>query len=1476
MTRHASEPELYEAEPVLGFAHPAVRGWFESRFGQPSPAQRAAWPPLSRGESVLLSSPTGSGKTLAAFLVAIDAILSRPKAEARTRVLYVSPLKALAVDVERNLEVPLLGIRELARAQGFELGPLRVGVRSGDTLPKVRTELVRKPPELLITTPESLYLMLMSRARETLHDIETVIIDEIHALCGTKRGAHLALCLERLERVRTVEQPLQRIGLSATQRPLDEVARFLGGFEVRAHQEAAPRPVTVLAVAGTRVLELSVELPLETAPSVSGSEASSGSAWPALHARLLELILAHRSTMVFVNNRRLAERLCNALNELYGEQIALAHHGSIAKERRQIAEASLKSGELRAVITTSSLELGIDVGAVDLVVQVEAPTSIASGIQRVGRAGHHVGGTSKGVFLPKFRGDVVATAAAVGHMLKGEVEETRYPRNPLDVLAQIIVAEVSQGEVRVDELYSLVCGAAPFVALPRAAFDGVLDMLSGRYPSERFRELRARLLWDRKQGLLYPRRGARLLAIANGGTIVDRGLYGVYVGGTEPMLRVGELDEEMVFESRVGEVFLLGASSWRIDEISHDRVLVSPAPGEPGKMPFWRGGAYGRSLAFGKAIGALLRRVAEHGPNSATFLQSEHKLDINAANGLIEHVLSQRAAEALPTDERIVVECFPDEGSSLRVVVLCPFGAKVMAPWVVAISDRLHREYGTEIDCMWSDDGMAFRLPDADKQPELAWFLPDSVSARRAVEASLPTTSLFASHFRENASRSLLLPRRRLGSRMPLWVQARRARDLLAVAREYPDFPVVLETFRECLADVFDLAGLCTVLDDIAAGTVHADWCSRETPSPFAAELLFSYVRNFIYDNDTPLAERRAQVLSLDPTQLRALLGEPSLRTLLDPDAIADVTLRLRTPGRLIAQEEDVADALWELGDSSLHELVRSAAVDTEGAQASVQSWVQSLLASGRVLQVEIAGEGRFILAEDAGLYRDALGLTIPDSAPEVFLEPRRDALADLILRFARTHGPFAVEQFLARYFRDDQRTNDVVVAVDAALRRHAEQGIVASGEFLPQGTGKEWCHADVLSRIRLASLRRARQSVEPVSTESYAAFLIAWHGLGADARHGSLQDALEPLYGVELSFVDLEESMLPLRVVGYHPRDLDELCGLGELFWIASGSERDPRVRLSPAPFEELLARAEPAPGELCERIRRLLRERGALFFSELQQELGGFEHDVLIALWQLVWASEVTNDTFAPLRALRRQEPPRSRPTAGIRGRMRRPRPPGTEGRWSVVAVQRKTPAHMALACVEQLLLRYGVVTREVMKRETLPGGFSTLYPVLRGMEDAGKVRRGYFVRGLSGAQFALPGATERLRASSKDDDALVLASTDPANAYGALLPWPGEEGRMARSPETSVVIHRGVLLAYVGKKRRAWQVFLADAEGPKAALLARAIEGWFERSEERAWLVETINGGPATDSALAPLFMTVGFRRSGKGLQKTRFGS
>ncbi|WP_148615084.1 ATP-dependent helicase [Nocardioides rubriscoriae] len=1460
------------ADPLAAFSEP-TRTWFEAAFAEPTPAQAGAWAAIGAGRHALVVAPTGSGKTLSAFLWSIDRLLTSPPPKdkkQRTRVLYISPLKALGVDVERNLRAPLTGIRHTADRLGTTLPEVTVGVRSGDTAAADRRKLQTSPPDILITTPESLFLMLTSQARESLRGLETVIIDEVHAVAGSKRGAHLALSLERLDAL--LERPVQRIGLSATVRPLEEVARFLGGSA----------PVDIVAPPAAKSWDLKVVVPVEDMTQPGGADAvdddddderdgRNNSIWPHVEESVVDLIEQHTSTIVFANSRRLAERLTARLNEIattraglalpegdgapaevmaqsgasLGSEtvIAKAHHGSVSKEQRALIEDDLKRGRLPAVVATSSLELGIDMGAVDLVVQIESPPSVASALQRVGRAGHQVGETSRGVLYPKHRGDLAQTAVAVRRMRTGGIEALRIPANPLDVLAQQVVAATALEPIDVDELYALCRRSAPFTQLPRSAYDATLDLLAGRYPSDEFAELRPRIVWDRVTGQLTGRPGAQRLAVTSGGTIPDRGLFGVFlVGGEGPGKRVGELDEEMVYESRVGDIFALGATSWRIEDITHDRVLVTPAPGIPGRLPFWKGDTLGRPAELGAAIGAYTRELGALPRAQAEAQAVGDGLDAWAAGNLVSYLHEQvEATRVLPSDTTLLVERFRDELGDWRLVVHSPYGVPVHAPWALAINARLRERYGVDGQAMASDDGIVIRIPDTDAEPptgDLIVFDADEIDA--VVTQEVGGSALFAARFRECAARALLLPRRDPGRRSPLWQQRQRAAALLEVASKYPSFPIVLEAVRECLQDVYDLPALVALMRAVDRREVQVTDVATQSPSPYARSLLFGYVAQFVYEGDSPIAERRAAALSLDQGLLAELLGRAELRELLDPEVLTEVEAELQrlAPDRRARDAEGVVDLLRMLGPQSLDE-VRARSVDG----ADVDHWLEALASSRRVVEVRLAGVPSWAVVEDVARLRDALGVPVPPGTPDVFAEPVDDPLADLVARYARTHGPFTTDDVADR------------LGLGAAVARHtlqrlAAQGRVLDGEFRPAGSGSEWCDAEVLRRLRRRSLARLRQEVEPVEPAALGRFLAAWQHVSGRGLRGvdGVLSAIDQLAGAPVPASALEPLVLAARVRDYEPSYLDELTTSGEVVWAGHGAlpGNDGWVSLHLADQAHLTLPPPAAfeAGELQEAVLASLDGGGAWFFHQLAQQVRTrldkaslTDAAVSAALWELVWAGRVGNDTLVPLRALigggrtthrTRRPPPRP-------GRVARTGPPETAGRWSVLPEVDADPTRRAKATAERLLERHGVVIRGAVVSERVPGGFAAVYKVLSAFEDSGRCRRGYFVDGLGAAQFGTAGAIDRLRTFSDvptdvKATATALAATDPANPYGAALPWPDSGGghRPGRKAGAIVVLVDGRLLLYVERGGRTLLTWSDDVDDltPAAAALAETV--------------------------------------------------
>jgi ATP-dependent Lhr-like helicase len=1408
---------------------PETRAWFEGAFAGPTPAQELGWPTIASGRHTLIQAPTGSGKTLAAFLYGIDRLTAEDGEG--LRLLYVSPLKALNYDIERNLRGPLAGLGS----------KLRVAVRTGDTPQRERAAMLREPPDILITTPESLFLMLTSRAREMLASVRTLVLDEVHAVAATKRGAHLALSVERLDRL--TGEPVQRVGLSATQRPLEEIGRFVSGG----------RPIELVDAGRAKELDLRVVVPLED----MREPGEQSSIWPSIYPEILKLVEEHRSTIVFVNNRRLAERLALRLNELAsgvgraGEAgtasnsasqatpsvLARAHHGSLAREQRLEVEELLKRGEIPCLVATSSLELGIDMGAVDLVVQVESPKSVARGLQRIGRAGHELGAISKGRIFPKFRADLLESAVVAERMGEGAIEETVVPRNPLDVLAQQIVAVCADEEISVDELHGLVTGAWNFSDLSRVQLENVLDMLAGRYPSDEFAELRPRIVWDRTGGVVRGRGGARKLAVTNAGTIPDRGLYGVHL--VEGGGRVGELDEEMVYEARAGQTFMLGASTWRIEEITRDQVLVSPAPGVPGAIPFWKGEGPGRPYELGEAIGKASRELAALPERKALErLTERHALDEQAAQNLLTFLNDQLAATgAVPSDRTVVVERFRDEIGDWRVCVLTPFGARVHAPWSLAMAARLRSALGLEVQSIYSDDGIALHLPDADATPPTDELILDPGEVEELVMAELGSSALFGSRFRENAARALLIPRRRPGERTPLWQQRLKAQGLLQVARKYGSFPVILETYRECLQDVFDLPALKRLLTGLKTRQLDLVDVETATASPYSASLLFDYVANYMYEDDTPPAERRAQALSLDRDLLRELLGQEELRDLIDPGALEEVEAKLAGDPR---NADELHDVLRRRGD------LRPGEYEARLAE--------TLLAERRAITMRIAGEERLAAAEDAGRYRDALGVMPPGGLPEAFLEAADEPLRSLLYRFARSRGPFTTAEAAERFGLDAAKAEEELRALER------EEKLVR-GELRPGGTEREWCDPDVLRRLRRASLAALRREVEPAEQATLGRFLPSWHGID---RRATLREALVPLQGLPLPVSLWESEVLPRRVPGYAPAQLDQLCASGELVWVGAGLDRVAVFFREDAPVLGQPPGTERPEGDVHDRLREVLG-RGAEFWFDLLSATELEAEQALPALWDLVWAGEVTNDAWTPLRAGRRYGIPQPERRPRRFTRRRAQAITATQGRWSLTGrLFAGRPDRRALA--ELMLERHGIVTRDGVRAEGIQGGYGAVYGELRALETLGLCRRGYFVEGLGGAQFALGGAVERLRElrpqEGEEPDALVLAAADPAQPYGAALPWTKRAaGRAARVAGAQVVLLGGEAVLFVERGGRT----LLPLRDPDESWLRPALTALVERvksSRGKRLAVERFDGEPVGETEVMPLLLEAGF--------------
>ncbi len=1501
---------------ILSRFHPQVAAWFEEVFQAPTTVQEQAWRAVSAGENALVVAPTGSGKTLAAFLWSLNSLVeragqqtlpiegSRVSTHGGVRVVYVSPLKALGVDVENNLRAPLSGIARVARRMGRDIPDISVAVRSGDTPQAERNRQVRKPPDILITTPESLYLMLTSKAAAILNTVDTVIVDEIHALAGTKRGAHLALSLERLERLAGA---FQRIGLSATVRPVETVANFLG-----------PR-TTIINPPAQKRWELSVRVPVDDLSDLSVPEEAStigeaiiddqlsdqlsfddpaperfgtqASIWPHIEQAIYQEVMAHRSTIVFVNSRRTAERLTSQINELWAKEhdpdalapptrrppaqlmkpvdtashaetvIARTHHGSVSKEERLLTETMLKEGTLKAVISTSSLELGIDMGAVDLVIQVESPPSVASGLQRVGRAGHTVGATSYGIFYPKHRADLVQTAVTVPRMRAGLIEELRPPRSPLDVLAQQTVAAVAFADLDVDEWYDTVRKAWPYRELAREVFDSVIDLVTGVYPSTDFAELRPRAILEGTT--LKARPGAQRVAVTNAGTIPDRGMFGVFLAGTgtdetqggRGPRRVGELDEEMVYESRVGDVFTLGASSWRIENITRDQVQVTPAPGHTGRLPFWSGDGLGRPYELGKAVGELRRQA-----KSPAVL--DPGLDERARTNLVDYLTEQEEATGIvPDDTTLVLERFTDEVGDWRVVLHTPFGKAVNAAWALATGWRVAQETGMDAQAVAGDDGIVLRLPQGDTQPDTSIFMFDADEIADIVTEQVGNSALFASRFRECAARALLLPRRNPGKRAPLWQQRQRAEQLLDVARNYPSFPIILETVRECLQDVYDLPALIDVMRQLSTRRLRVAEVTTEQPSPFASSLLFNYTGAFMYEGDTPLAEKRAAALSLDPSLLAKLLGTVELRELLDAEVIAEVDHSLRRVGRAQTSEQ-FADTLRVVGPIPVDELSTYTSVPLDS--------LQQALGPARMMRVRVGGRDHVAQVLDAPLLRDGLGVPVPPGVP-ARVETIPDALAQLVGRWVRTRGPFTLRELATAF-------GLAVGAAHEPLSRLVAADKVIAGHFRQGVEEEEFVAAEVLRTIRSRSLAAARAQAQPVSQSAFGRFLPRWSNVAAAGQVPVLRgadgvySALEQLAGVRLPASAWESHILPARVGDYRPEMLDELTAGGEIAIVGAGkaAARDPWLMLLPTDYAaQLMPQVEPPLLSLTQQhVLDTICAGGGYLFTDLLQPTTNSE-ELRAALWDLVEAGAVSPDSFAPIRARlaggksthrARRRPSRSRVRSG-RTSFANLTPPDMVGRWAASPTADADATRRSVAFGEAWLDRYGVVTRGSIVAENVLGGFALAYKVLAGFEESGKAMRGYLIEGLGASQFSTPATIDRLRGHQDSDDVVgwpsgtrepavyVLAATDPANPYGAALPWPAHGP--TRSAGAVVVLIDGLLAAHITRGGKTMTTFFdtfPDGVEDPLPMVVTALTDAVTRGKMSPVSVEKFNGGPA----------------------------
>ncbi len=1388
--------------------HPLVARWFRETFAGPTAVQQVGWEAISAGDDALIAAPTGSGKTLTAFLWALNRLVEMAldgTLEERTQVVYVSPLKALGNDIHKNLQVPLAGIRQLAEAAGTVLPEIRVAVRSGDTPARERQLHVKHPPHILITTPESLYILLTAeRSRQALRRATTVLVDEIHAVAADKRGAHLALSLERLDAL--AERPLQRIGLSATQKPIEEVARLLVGAG-RCRPDGTPI-CRIVDVGHRRTLDLRVESPDQELSAITSHELRAE-----IYERLIALINAHRTTIVFVNTRRLVERVAHALGERLGKDQVAAHHGSLSREIRLAAESGLKSGAVPVVVATASLELGIDVGHVDLVCHLGAPRALATLLQRVGRSGHWIGATPKGVLFPLTRDDLVQCAAAVRAVYEGGLDRLTIAENALDIVAQQIVATVASGEIGVEEMWALVRRAHPFRNLPRADFDAVLEMVAEGVSTRRGRRA-AHVHHDRVNGRLRPRRGARLTAITGGGAIPDTADYDVI---EEPAgTVVGKVNEDFAVESMAGDIFLLGNRSWRIRRVEAGRMRVTDAQGAPPSIPFWLGESPARTPELSQAVADLRRAVAARVGDpaaAAAWLMAETHVDQGGAEQIVRYIAETVAAlGTVPTLDTIIAERFFDEAGGMQLILHAPFGGRVNRAFGLALRKRFCVSFDFELQAAATDDGIIVSLGEQHSFPLDSVF--DMVRANRfegdLIQAAL-VAPMFTNRWRWNATRALTLLRFSGGRRVPMPIQRMRAEDLLAAVFpaqlacgdnrtgpiEAPDHPLVNETLGNCLHEAMDVDGLRAVLEKIESGAIRTLAVETPAPSPMSHEILNANPYAFL--DDAPLEERRARAVSLRRTDPDLAAGIGAL----DAEAIAEVR-RQAWP--------DVRDA------DEMHDALLSLGILPEADAGAWAPFLDQLIAQRRVSRLSRPGvdAGWLVAAERTGLARALFADACFDPSPPPLVSvPARqvasaeEAVVEIVRGWMDAIGPTTAADLAARLGLP-------LGDVDIALARLEADGVVLRGQFSAVGTGEaramEWCERGLLSRIHRLTLGRLRKEIEAVSAADFMRFLFSWQHVGGDSRlHGrdGIRQIIGQLQGLELPGPAWERDVLPARVADYDPADLEQLCLAGEVAWgrlaVAVGPEpednalpvrrRQAPTRSAPlavalrAALPELLA--PPPAGEqwrtelsaIAGEVLQHLEQRGASFLADIARAIKRLPTEVENALWELVAAGVVTGDGIAGLRTLLLPERERRPRRAGhLRalpgGHARRLMP---VGRWSLLRAepdQSPSPEQAAEGTALRLLLRYGVVFRDLCARERhLPSWRSLLY-ALRRLEARGEIRGGRFVAGFVGEQFALPEAVDALRSvrRRRDGDApLLIAASDPLNLVGIITPGP-----------------------------------------------------------------------------------------------------
>ena len=1419
---------------VLGLFHPAVRRWFCESYADPTPPQTLGWPAIARGKNTLILAPTGSGKTLAAFLFAINDLVERHQREEilnGVQVLYLSPLKALAVDIERNLDRPLKGIQSVACGLGIDLPAVTIGVRTGDTSPAERQKMVRRPPQILITTPESLHLLLTSmRARTILQTVRTVIVDEIHAVCPNKRGTFLSLLLERLEDL--VERPFVRIGLSATQRPLEAVAEFLAGYD----DAGLPRPIEIIDAGMRKGLDLAVIAPVDDMTLLPRDEDGAPSIWPAIYEQLLELIASHRSTLIFANNRRSVERIAAELNKRAGHNLVCAHHGSVSKERRQQIEEDLKAGRLPALVATGSLELGIDMGAIDLVCQVESPHSVARGLQRVGRAGHVYRARSQGRLIPKTREDLLEMAALASAMHRGQISAVHIPKRPLDVLAQQVVAMVAVQERQVDDLLATVQRAAPYHDLSREALCSVLDMLAGGYPTHALSELKPRISWDRVNDRLYPLPGSRHVAIINGGAIPDTGQYPVLL--EDGKTRLGELDEEFIYERREGETILLGTSRWQILEIGTDRVVVAPSEEKAAQMPFWRGEGLGRNVEFGRYFGSFLReceaRLSKE--DFESWLTTECLLDKAAAYNVSSYLKDQiKQAGTIPNDRLILLDVFCDEFGEPRLALLSPFGRAFHLAFLFAALAAFRRA-GQDVPlAVHSDAGILFKLGNIsiDKAASILRSIrADDVEA--LIMEELEDSAFFGLHFRQNAARALLLPRLRPGRRTPLWLQRLRARDLLALARGYSSFPIVAETYREVIEDLLPIRELAAFLDAVTTGDAELLLRRGRRPTPFTSSLLFDFTALYLYEWDEP--KRVAEESKVDRDAVLALLQKETTLHLFDPEALAVMEKRLQSLSLSDRARDGVelVELLRRIGDLTQDELEKR-------SEPKALAALPELLADGRIARVELSGcqaPMRLVAGEDFFRYEQF------DQEDSRFV----------ISRYITSHALVTREDILARYPVSEQLLERLLGGMELVE--------IAQSEGPPS-----FCNPDVAAGIRRLTLSQRRRRVKAAPPSAFSDFLLSFQHLRVPLD--GLEGTREVLTQLAWLYLPLEvwPRVLRTRVRGYRKDHLDTLLRTGEFVWRGTAhGEGTKRIAFTARGqlqnFLAFSAEGEPADNDLANRVVATLREHGASFLNEIAAQQNAPPSQVAVALWNLVWSGQVTNDSLAPVWAGRPRkelwQPGRRRARGWV----------GAVGRWSAFpSVQGNIASEETETIAHRLLARFGLLCRETLGLEHSPIPWGSLYPVLSRLEWRGDVERGLFVSGLSGSQFALREATEELMRSQPTEQPVLLNTCDPANLYGASSPFPvralGKETyALRRHPANFLVLQRGIPILAIenrGERLTPLVVLTRNDRRTALALLPQLIS---DISRSKSIRVKQWAGKPVGSSAVAQDLETLGF--------------